>query len=139
MLTTNMDIYIPVVVLAALGVLMVAGALIVGHFLRPKNPNKLKNQPYECGEDPVGDAWALFNMRFYVIGLIFIIFDVESALMFPVVSVFKKMNEIGRGGLVLVEIVIFLFVLIAGVAYCWRKGDLDWVRSFQTPDKEKES
>ena len=49
------------------------------------------------------------------------------------------MNEIGRGGLVLAEIVIFLFVLIAGVAYCWRKGDLDWVKSFQTPEDEKKS
>jgi NADH-quinone oxidoreductase subunit A len=69
-------------------------------------------------------AWSFFNMRFYVIGLIFIIFDVESALMFPVAVIFKKMNEIGRGGLVLVEIMIFLAVLISGIAYCWRKGDL---------------
>ena len=135
----KLDVYWPILILMGFGVVLVVGALVVSKIISPQKPTELKMQAYECGEDPVGNAWALFNMRFYVIGLIFIIFDVESALMFPVISVFKKMNEIGRGGLVLVEIVIFLFVLIAGVAYCWRKGDLDWVRSFQTPDKEKES
>ena len=112
----KLDVYWPILILMAFGVLLVVGALIVSKIISPQKPTELKRQAYECGEDPVGNAWALFNMRFYVIGLIFIIFDVESALMFPVVSVFKKMNEIGRGGLVLVEIVIFLFVLIAGVA-----------------------
>ena len=134
MLTTNMDIYIPVVVLAALGVLMVAGALIVGHFLRPKNPNKLKNQPYECGEDPLGSAWANFNVRFYVVALIFIIFDVEGALMFPVAAVFKKFNEVGAGGVVLLSILVFIAVLVQGIVYCWKKGDLDWVKSFNVSE-----
>jgi NADH-quinone oxidoreductase subunit A len=136
MLTTNMDIYIPVVALSAIGVLMVAGALIVGHFLRPKNPNKLKNQPYECGEDPVGSAWANFNIRFYVVALIFIIFDVEGALMFPVAAVFKKFNEVGAGGVVLLSILVFIAVLVQGIVYCWKKGDLDWVKSFKVPDSE---
>ena len=130
MLTTNMDVYIPVVILSALGVLMVAGALVVGHFLRPKNPNKVKNQPYECGEDPTGSAWANFNVRFYVVALIFIIFDVEGALMFPVAAVFQKFNQVGAGGVVLLSILVFIAVLIQGIVYCWKKGDLDWVKSF---------
>ena len=117
----KLDVYMPILILVAFAILLVVGALLVGKVLRPNKPNDRKKQAYECGEDPIGNAWSLFNMRFYVVGLIFIIFDVESALMFPVVAVFKKMNEIGRGGLVLAEIVIFLFVLIAGVAYCWRK------------------
>ncbi len=74
-------------------------------------------------------------MRFYVVGLIFIIFDVESALMFPVAAAFRSMADIGRGGIVLVEVLIFLFVLVAGIAYCWSKGDLDWVKSFQLGDQ----
>ena len=135
----KLDVYMPILILVAFAILLVVGALLVGKVIRPNKPNDKKKQAYECGEDPIGNAWSLFNMRFYVVGLIFIIFDVESALMFPVVAVFKKMNEIGRGGLVLAEIVIFLFVLIAGVAYCWRKGDLDWVKSFQTPEDEKKS
>ena len=130
MLTTEMDVYIPVVVLSLLGIVMVLGALLVGFFLRPKNPNKLKLQPYECGEDPFGSAWANFNVRFYVVALIFIIFDVEGALMFPVAAVFKKFNEVGAGGVVLLSMLIFIAVLIQGIVYCWKKGDLDWVKSF---------
>jgi len=133
MSSNNLDVYQPVVILMAVAALMVVGALLVGRFIRPHNPTELKTEAYECGEVPVGSAWSHFNIRFYVVGLIFIIFDVESALMFPVAVVFKKMNEIGRGGLVLVEVLIFLSVLISGLAYCWRKGDLDWVKSYQTP------
>ena len=129
----NLDVYMPVAILMVVSALIVVGALVVGYFIRPHNPTEVKLEAYECGEAPVGTAWSHFNIRFYVVGLIFIIFDVESALMFPVTAVFKKMNDIGRGGLVLVEILIFLSVLISGIAYCWRKGDLDWVKSFQTP------
>ena len=137
-MTQNFDAYIPIVILFSLGIVMVAGALIVGSFIRPKNPNKLKLQPYECGEDPTGSAWANFNVRFYVVALIFIIFDVEGALMFPVAAVFRKFNEIGAGGVILVSILIFIAVLVQGVVYCWKKGDLDWVKSYQV-DNQKES
>jgi len=127
----NFDAYIPIIVLMTLGILMVVGALIVGSLIRPKNPNKLKLQPYECGEDPTGSAWANFNVRFYVVALIFIIFDVEGALMFPVAAVFKKFNEAGAGGAILISVLIFIAVLIQGIVYCWKKGDLDWVKSYQ--------
>lgn len=134
--TYHLDVYTPVIILLAIGAIAVFGALLVGKLIRPHNPGELKEMAYECGEAPIGSAWSHFNMRFYVTGLIFIIFDVESALMFPVAVVFKKMNEINRGGLVLVEILIFLAVLISGIAYCWRKGDLDWVRSFRAPQND---
>lgn len=133
--TYSLDIYTPVVILLFLGAITVLGALVLGKLIRPHNPSESKNMAYECGEEPVGTAWSFFNMRFYVTGLIFIIFDVESALMFPVAVIFRKMNEIGRGGLVLAEILIFLSVLICGIAYCWRKGDLDWVKSY-VPGKD---
>lgn len=138
-MTQNFDAYIPIVILFSLGIVMVAGALIVGSFIRPKNPNKLKLQPYECGEDPTGSAWANFNVRFYVVALIFIIFDVEGALMFPVAAVFKKFNEIGAGGVILVSILIFIAVLVQGVVYCWKKGDLDWVKSYQVDNQNESS
>jgi NADH-quinone oxidoreductase subunit A len=137
MSSQNLDVYIPVVLLVGFGVVALVGALLVGKLLRPHNPTKLKETAYECGELPVGSAWSAFNVRFYVVGLIFIIFDVESALMFPVAAVFKHLNSIGRGGIVLVEVLIFLSVLISGIAYCWRKGDLDWVKSFQTGKVKK--
>lgn len=92
--------------------------------------------PYECGEIPVGSAWSNFNVRFYVVSLVFIIFDVEGALMFPVAAVFKKFNEIGEGGVLLGSLLLFIVVLVMGVVYCWKKGDLDWVRSFQVSEEE---
>ena len=126
----------PVLILMTIGVFMVVGALLMGRLLRPHKPGKLKGSAYECGETPVGSAWSNFNVRFYVISLIFIIFDVEGALMFPVAAVFRDFNKIGAGGVVLGTLLIFILVLILGVVYCWRKGDLDWVKSFQLSDKE---
>lgn len=131
MSTINLDVYMPIVILIALALLVAAGSLFLGSLVRPKNPSKLKETAYECGEEPIGSAWANFNVRFYVIALIFIIFDVESALMLPVAAVFKKFNEIGLGGTLLMSILTFVSVLIAGIVYCWKKGDLDWVKSFQ--------
>ena len=133
----NLDVYMPVLILAAFAVIMVVGVLVVGILVRPNNPNDLKLSAYECGEEPVGTAWSNFNIRFYVIALIFIIFDVEGALMFPVAVVFKKFNEIGEGTVVFASLLLFISILIEGVVYCWKKGDLDWVRSYQVADEEK--
>lgn len=134
MASNDINVFIPVVILMILGALIVIVASIVSKIVRPHKPNKLKSTAYECGELPVGDAWSMFNVRFYVVGLIFIIFDVESALMFPVVAVFKHMNDKGMGGIVLAEVLIFIVILLSGLAYCWKKGDLDWVKSFNKMD-----
>ncbi len=133
MSSLNLDVYMPIIILIGLAIAVAGGSLLVGGIIRPHNPNKLKESPYECGEEPVGSAWANFNVRFYVIALIFIIFDVESALMFPVASVFKRFNEIGLGGTLLLSVLTFVLVLVAGIVYCWKKGDLDWVKSFNAP------
>jgi NADH-quinone oxidoreductase subunit A len=135
----SLDVYMPIIILMAFGVVMFAGALLVGKLLRPSNPTKLKQMEYECGEEPVGAAWSNFNVRFYVIALIFIVFDVEGALMFPVAAVFKQFNEIGLGGIVLITFLLFISVLLEGIVYCWKKGDLDWVRSFQEGALKKDS
>jgi len=111
---------------------IVVGALIVSRIIHPKKPSKIKSMAYECGEEPTGTAWNAFHIRFYVVGLIFIIFDVESVLLFPVAAIFKKVTEQGFGAVILVIFLLFVSVLIEGIVYCWRKGDLDWVRSFQT-------
>ena len=131
MASANLDIYMPVIILMALGAGLLFVALGVGYFLRPSNPSPLKESPYECGEEPVGAAWSNFNVRFYVVSLIFIIFDVEGALMFPVAAVFRNFNDIGRGGPILGTFLLFILILLSGIVYCWRKGDLDWVKSFQ--------
>jgi NADH-quinone oxidoreductase subunit A len=133
----NLDVYMPVFLMMAFAAIMVVGALLVGKLIRPHNPTELKESPYECGEEPVGTAWSNFNVRFYVVALIFIIFDVEGALMFPVATVFKKFVEIGQGGAILASLVLFIGVLTFGIAYCWKKGDLDWVKSYQHTGEDK--
>jgi NADH-quinone oxidoreductase subunit A len=132
----DIDVYLPVIILVALAVVIYGGALFVSSLLAPKNKTELKDMPYECGEEPTGTAWSQFNVRFYVVGLIFIIFDVESVLMFPVASIFKKMHELGHGWYVFVVFISFISVLLEGIAYCWKKGDLDWVKSFVGQDNQ---
>lgn len=135
MTPAQFDGLMPIVILMGIAVLLFAGGHFVSVLLAPKKPSALKETPYECGEQPVGSAWSAFNVRFYVVGLIFIIFDVESVLMFPVASIFKELNDMGEGGYALIVFLSFISVLIEGIAYCWKKGDLDWVKSFQVSAK----
>ena len=135
MTPAHFDGLMPVVIMMGLAVALFMGGHFVSVLLAPKKPSHLKSTPYECGEQPVGSAWSMFNIRFYVVGLIFIIFDVESVLMFPVVSIFRELNEMGQGGYALIILLSFISVLIEGIGYCWKKGDLDWVKSYQVTKK----
>jgi NADH-quinone oxidoreductase subunit A len=135
MTPAQFDGLMPIVILMGLAVLLFAGGHFLSVLLAPKKPSHLKSTPYECGEQPVGSAWSAFNIRFYVIGLIFIIFDVESVLMFPIASIFRELNDMGEGGYALIIFLSFISVLIEGIAYCWKKGDLDWVKSYQVSAK----
>lgn len=135
MAPATFDGLMPIVIMMGIAVLLFLGGHFVSVLLAPKKPSHLKSTPYECGEQPVGSAWSMFNVRFYVVGLIFIIFDVESVLMFPVVSVFRELNERGNGAYALIDLLGFISVLVVGIAYCWRKGDLDWVKSYQVDRK----
>ena len=112
-----------VLVAAHLGIIMVAVLLIVQWLIAPSKKTKEKLETYECGEVPEGSAWLQFNIRFYVIALIFLIFDVEVVFLFPWAVVFKDL-----GLLAMVEMAIFLVILIVGLAYVWVKSDLDWVK-----------
>lgn len=116
-----------------IGAIFVAGGLIGSWVLRPKRwyPGKLST--YECGEEPVGESWIKFNIRFYVIALIFLIFEVEIVFLFPWALVFKEL-----GMFAFVEAVLFILVLGVGYVYVWRKGDLDWDKpSPQIPQYKK--
>tara|TARA_Y100001968_G_scaffold213883_1_gene196819 strand:- start:97 stop:513 length:417 start_codon:yes stop_codon:yes gene_type:complete len=106
-----------------LGIVMVAIPLVISRLIAPSNKTKDKLDTYECGEEAEGSAWLQFNIRFYIIALIFLIFDVEVVFLFPWAVVFKEM-----GLLALIEMGIFLLILIAGLAYVWVKSDLDWVK-----------
>ena len=106
-----------------LGIVMVAIPLVISWLVAPSNKTKDKLDTYECGEEAEGSAWLQFNIRFYIIALIFLIFDVEVVFLFPWAVVFKEM-----GLLALIEMGIFLLILIAGLTYVWVKSDLDWVK-----------
>jgi len=95
--------------------------LLISRLLQPRNPTAIKLSTYECGEQPVGQSWIQYNNRFYVIALIFLIFDVEVAFLFPWAAVFKSL-----GLFAFVEMVVFVAILLVGLAYVWRKGDLQW-------------
>ena len=113
-----------------LSILAVPLLLGLGAIIRPRRryPGKAA-QPYECGEDPVGSAWAQFNIRFYVIAIIFIIFDVEVAALFPCLVLFKEAVKQGTGLVVFAEIFVFIGILVAGLVYLWVRGDLEWVKT----------
>lgn len=122
-----------VLVFIVLGAVTVALMLGISRLLRPRNPTPVKLDTYECGEIPVGSSWVQFNIRFYVVALIFLIFDVEVALLYPWAVVFQKL-----GLLAFVEAFIFIVILLAGLAYLWKEGDLDWVRTLQETPAAKE-
>jgi len=106
-------------------------SMIAGRLIRPDNMYPEKRETYECGEAPVGPAWFNFNPRFYIIALIFIIFDVEIAFIYPVARVFRRWVEQGNGLYAFVEIFLFVAILLVGLVYVWVKGDLDWIRGIK--------
>ena len=106
-----------------IGIVLVYVPLLIQRLVAPKKHTPDKLSTYECGEESEGSAWVQFNIRFYVIALIFLIFDVEVVFLFPWAVVFQEL-----GLLAFVEMSIFLLILIVGLAYVWKKGDLDWVK-----------
>lgn len=130
--------YLVVMAFTVLGAVAVLGMLVVGKLIRPHRPGGQKDLTYECGENPIGSGWINFNYRFYMIALIFIVFDVEVALMFPVASVFHAWvtNTTAPWGLIaLTEIALFVGLLSVGLVFVWAKGDLGWIKELLT-DKD---
>ena len=112
-----------ILIATLVGIILVAVPLLISKLVAPANKTREKLETYECGEEVEGSAWLQFNIRFYVIALIFLIFDVEVVFLFPWAVVFKDMGIVA-----LVEMGIFLTILLVGLAYVWVKGDLDWVK-----------
>jgi NADH-quinone oxidoreductase subunit A len=115
--------------LTAIGFVLVS--LVGGSFLRPKVPNAEKEMIYECGEKPIGRAWYNFNPRFYLVALVFVIFEVEIAFMYPVAAVYRSFVEKGQGWLAFGEIFVFVAILAVGLGYVWAMGDLEWVKGLK--------
>ena len=117
-----------VLVYILLGAITAGLMLGLGWLLRPSNPERRKLSTYECGEPPSGSAWINFNIRFYLIALIFVVFDVEVAFVYPVAVAFRTYVLEGRGLQVLAELLLFIGILFVGLVYVWVKRDLEWLK-----------
>jgi NADH-quinone oxidoreductase subunit A len=111
-----------------LSVFFVFFMLFASKILRPKADNPIKLSTYECGEEPVGEAWNRFNFRYYILALLFVVFDVEIAFVYPCATVFKKWVLAGNGMIVFLELFFFMAILLLALVYAWRKEDLEWFK-----------
>ncbi|WP_139491092.1 NADH-quinone oxidoreductase subunit A [Brevibacillus dissolubilis] len=114
--------YVIVAIFLLLGILLpVATVHFVGPLLRPKRPNEEKLKTYESGNDPIGNSWVRFNVKYYIFALMFVIFDVETLFLYPWAVAYNQL-----GLFALVEMVIFITLLVIGLIYAWRKKVLEW-------------
>ena len=117
-----LDAYIPIFLFVLVAIGFAIFTLIVSGLVHPKKYNRVKLEPYECGIEPLTDARDRYSVRYYLVAMLFVIFDVETVFMFPWAVI---MDELALFGLI--EMMVFLCILLFGYAYAWRKGALDWV------------
>ena len=136
-----MELLLSVTIFIALGAAFVLLNLIAGYIARPRLPNPEKLTVYECGEPTIGTSWVQFDLRFYIVALVFLIFDVEVALFYPWAVAYGSAPALGEAigmsvrelrAVAIVDMLFFFGVLLVGFAYLWRFGYLDWVRSAAT-------
>jgi NADH-quinone oxidoreductase subunit A len=111
----------PILIMLLLGAGFGAGALVLSRLVGPRNPTPEKLAPYECGMPPVGDARERQSVKFYLVAMIFLLFDIEVAFLYPWALALRDLRWVG-----FVQVVVFFAVLLAGYVYVWRKGVLDW-------------
>jgi len=136
-----MEILLSITIFLAFGAGFVFMNMAVGALARSKVPNAEKSAVYECGEPTIGSSWVQFDLRFYIVALVYLIFDVEVALFYPWAVAYGNAAELAKSlGMTvfevretaLVDMLFFFGVLLVGFAYLWRFGYLDWVRSAAT-------
>ncbi|MHB9022852.1 MAG: NADH-quinone oxidoreductase subunit A [Armatimonadota bacterium] len=118
------DQAISIVVFLGLGILFWMIALTASALLRPSKPSAVKEETYECGIEPTGRAWYQVHVRYYIYALLFVLFDVEIAFLYPWATVFRRIS--GFEWMLFVDAAIFLSIVFFGLIYVWRKGALEW-------------
>ena len=113
--------YESVLVLVALAVTIAFVFVLLSRFVGPRNANALKTTTYECGVEPQGSARQRFSVKFYLIAMLFILFDIEVAFLYPWAVLFRELGVFG-----LIEMAVFVIILLVGLMYAWRKGALEW-------------
>jgi NADH-quinone oxidoreductase subunit A len=114
--------YVPIFIFVAVVGALLPITLFAAKLVRPDNPNKTKLMPYECGIDPIDSARGRYTVRFYIVAILFVVFDVETIFLFPWAVQFKAFGVFG-----LIEMLIFLAILVVGYLWIWKKGALEWV------------
>lgn len=121
-----MQEYIPLLMLFVIGIALSGGFVLISSFVGKKKPTPEKMMPYECGLDPVGAPRQRFSVKFYLIAMLFILFDIEVVFLYPWAKLFKEFKAASLGGLIFMEMVVFLSVLGLGLVYVWKRGALEW-------------
>ena len=113
--------FLPILIMIGLGVAFAGGNIVLSQFLGPKRPSAEKSAPYECGMPAVGDARERQSVKFYLVAMIFLLFDIEVAFLYPWAAAFRTLGTTGFW-----QIVTFFGLLLTGYVYVWRKGAFDW-------------
>jgi NADH-quinone oxidoreductase subunit A len=116
-----LNAYIPIFIFLLVAIGFAFVTLLMSQLVSSKKYNKVKLEPYECGIEPQTDARDRYSVRYYLIAMLFVIFDVETVFMFPWAVIMDKLAVFG-----LIEMIVFLAILVAGYAYAWKKGALEW-------------
>jgi len=114
--------YIPIFLFMLVALAIPVVTLVIAKAVRPDNPEEAKLMPYECGIDPVDSARGRYTVRFYIVAILFVVFDVETIFLFPWAVQFKTLGWFG-----FIEMMVFLAILVVGYAWIWKKGALEWV------------
>jgi len=115
------DNYFPVVVIIVISLAIGLGPLVIGYLVRPRRPYSLKLSPYESGNPPIGEPRYRFSVKFYIIAMIFVVFDIEAVFLYPWAVAYDKLGLFG-----FIEMMLFIFILLIGYIYVWKKGALNW-------------
>lgn len=121
MVNPTIDLVIELAIMFAIGAAMAIAFVTISHFLAPKSRNPNKGQPYECGVVPKSDARAPFNVHYYLVAVLFVLFDLEAVFIYP-----WAVSLRGLGTPALVEMFVFIAILLVGYVYAWKKGVFEW-------------
>jgi NADH-quinone oxidoreductase subunit A len=129
-----------VLAFALVAIVFALGGITAARVIGPRVPSAEKASTYECGERPIGAAWFNFNPRFYLVALVFVIFEVDIGLTFPVVAVYRRWVEKSPllAWAALGELLVFTGILVAALAWVWARGDLDWVKKLEDRPERRE-
>ena len=113
--------YIPILMFLLIAIAFAGSTILMSSLIVPRRPNRVKNAPYECGVEPVGDARERFSIKFYLVAVLFILFDIEAVFLYPWAVAFRQLGLYG-----LIEMLLFIGILLVGYMYVLKKRALEW-------------